>query len=247
MISDYSVWDCSLKDYGSCIGWTCLLTVGVDLVCYRSIWALLLGIPLFWLVFRLAKEKKIKNRKALVFYHFRDLLASMRSSLRSGYSVENAVRDAARELQQTYGKTDPLVGELLAFRKKMELNVPVEQLFTDLGNRSGIDEIRTFVSVLSIAKRIGGSMEEVLDNTWEIFCMKIDTRQEIEGMIAARKYEMTVMSVVPFGILVYVQMAFPAFLTVLYGNPGGVMIMSCCLLIYLAAIWLEEKILQVEV
>ena len=50
----------------------------------------------------------------------------------------------------------------------MMISVPVEQLFQDLAVRSRIDDIATFASVLVIAKRTGGNVCEIFQNTWDI-------------------------------------------------------------------------------
>lgn len=247
MIEDYMRWKFSGREWFEAVLWTCAITCVINLVCYRALWAFGLALPVLYPVIQFQKEEKIRNRKEVVYLHFRDLIALMKSSLQAGYSVENAVTDATTELAKTYGRKDPLVQELYYFRGKLELNVPVEQLFSDFGRRTGIDEVRSFASVLLIAKRTGGNMAEVFHNTWEVLCMRIETKREIEGMIASRKYEMTVMSMIPFGIILYVQAAFPEFLKVLYGNLTGCLIMTIALLIYLGALWLEQKIMQIEV
>ena len=131
-------------------------------------------------------------------------------------------------------------------RHKMTLSVPVEQLFLDLAMRSRIEDIETFASVLIIAKRTGGNICEVLQNTWDIFCTRMDTMREIRAGVSSRRFEQNIMSIVPFGILIYVQISFPEFLRGMYGNVIGVLFMSGCLATYLAAWVLGKKILEVE-
>ena len=137
--------------------------------------------------------------------------------------------------------------DLIAWmRHKMMISVPVEQLFQDLAVRSRIDDIATFASVLVIAKRTGGNVCEIFQNTWDIFCTRIDTMREIRAGVSSRRFEQNIMSVVPFGILGYVQISFPEFLSVMYGNVIGVFFMSGCLAVYLAAWVLGKKILDIE-
>lgn len=158
----------------------------------------------------------------------------------------NAVLEAAGQLEQSLGKENILVQELRRMRHKMMISVPVEQLFQDLAVRSRIDDIATFASVLVIAKRTGGNVCEIFQNTWDIFCTRIDTMREIRAGVSSRRFEQNIMSVVPFGILGYVQLSFPEFLSVMYGNVIGVFFMSGCLAVYLAAWVLGKKILDIE-
>lgn len=117
----------------------------------------------------------------------------------------------------------------------------------DLAARSGLEDIRMFANVLTISKRTGGNMEAVLKNTWRILSGKIDTEREIASSIASRKYEQTIMNVIPLGIILYIQISFPEFMDVLYGNLLGVSVMTVCLGIYLAALGIGQRIMRIEV
>ena len=55
------------------------------------------------------------------------------------------------------------------------------------------------------------------------------------------------MDLVPFGILFYVGVSSPDFLEPLYGNFLGAFVMTICLLAYIAAFLLAEKILDIRV
>ena len=216
--------------YTACLLYTsCIAVVPVGIVCFHTY-----------------RKNRIQRRKEELYDSFRDLIAWMHTALRSGYSMENAVLEAAGQLEQSLGKENILVQELRRMRHKMMISVPVEQLFQDLAVRSRIDDIATFASVLVIAKRTGGNVCEIFQNTWDIFCTRIDTMREIRAGVSSRRFEQNIMSVVPFGILGYVQLSFPEFLSVMYGNVIGVFFMSGCLAVYLAAWVLGKKILDIE-
>ena len=55
------------------------------------------------------------------------------------------------------------------------------------------------------------------------------------------------MCIIPLGMVLYMRMAFPEFLTVLYGSIVGVVLMSVCLAVYGFAWRLGTKIIQIEV
>ena len=76
---------------------------------------------------------------------------------------------------------------------------------------------------------------------------KIDVKKEIESTLAAKKSEQMIMSFMPAGIIVYLQMTSPGFLSVLYGNPFGIAAMSICLAVYGTSYWLGRKIVDIEV
>ena len=129
---------------------TCALPISVNLLCYRAWWACIAVVPVGIVCFHTYRKNRIQRRKEELYDSFRDLIAWMHTALRSGYSMENAVLEAAGQLEQSLGKENILVQELRRMRHKMMISVPVEQLFQDLAVRSRIDDIATFASVLVI-------------------------------------------------------------------------------------------------
>lgn len=76
---------------------------------------------------------------------------------------------------------------------------------------------------------------------------KLAVAEEIETILAAKKYEFKVMSAVPFGVIAYMKVSFPEFMVVLYGSSVGIGVMSGCLGVYIAAYLLGRKIINIEV
>ena len=127
------------------------------------------------------------------------------------------------------------------------VSVPLEELFLDLGERSQVEDIENFASVFYTAKRTGGDMNKVIQKVTRMLGDKIDVKKEIEATLAAKKSEQMIMSLMPAGIIIYLQMTSPGFLNVLYGNPFGIAAMSVCLAIYITAYWMGRKIVDIEV
>ena len=59
--------------------------------------------------------------------------------------------------------------------------------------------------------------------------------------------EQMIMSLMPAGIILYLQLASPGFLDILYGNPFGICAMTVCLTVYGAAYWMGKRIVEIEV
>ena len=137
--------------------------------------------------------------------------------------------------------------EFRYIESQQHISVPLEELFLDLGERSQIEDIENFASVFYTAKRTGGDMNRVIQKVSRMLGDKIDVKKEIEATLAAKKSEQMIMSLMPVGIILYLQMTSPGFLSVLYGNPFGIAAMSICLVIYAAAYWLGRRIVDIEV
>ena len=206
-------------------------------------WVLLVPVTIVYL--RWKRRRCIQERKKKLNYQFRDALTSLSVAVQAGYSAENAVSACVRE--RLYGEETDILKEFRYIESQQKVSVPVEELFLDLGDRSGVEDIENFALVFHTAKRTGGDMNRVIQKTARMLGDKIDVRREIEATLAAKKSEQMIMSVMPAGIIFYLKLTSPGFLDVLYGNPFGFCAMSLCLGIYGTACWLGRKIVDIEV
>ena len=108
-------------------------------------------------------------------------------------------------------------------------------------------EISEFVDIFCLAGRTGGNLVEIIDATANIISQKIAVDEEIEVIIRAGKLERQIMMVIPFLIIMYIEVTNKNFFSPLYNNLAGVLIMSACLLGYLAAVKISGKIIHIRV
>lgn len=87
-------------------------------------------------------------------------------------------------------------------------------------------------------------MGKVFWDSTERIAEGIEVKREINTVIAAKRLEQNIMSLVPCGILLYMGMGMPEFLSPLYGNLTGVAVMSGCLGLYAGAYLLGQKIIR---
>ena len=87
----------------------------------------------------------------------------------------------------------------------------------------------------------------IIRSTVQTIREKIEVQNEVETLMAGKRLEQRVMNIIPFGILGYVKLTSGDFLDALYGNLLGITVMSVCLLVYILAVKLAEKIVSVEV
>ena len=223
------------------------LTALIAWLFYRSFYGLLVFPPVCFVVLKRRREGKKKKTGAEHRNQYRELLLSIGNSLSTGYSVENAFKEAEKELLLMYGEKAWILKELSGINRQVSLSVPVEKAFQVFAERNPSEEILSFSEVFTFAKRLGGDYTRYLKRTTEKIGEKIDLLQEIEVMTAEKRMELTVMSVMPLGIILYNTLLSSDFLTPLYHNPGGVVLMTGMLVFYAAMIWLGDKIVSIEV
>ena len=146
-----------------------------------------------------------------------------------------------------YGKESHICKELNYIAKGLDNNIVLEKLLYDFAMRSHIQDIIQFADVFMIAKRSGGNMTEILSETADTIEQKISVDKEIQVLVSSKKMEQKIMNVIPFIIIFYIELTSKGFFNSLYHNLIGVVVMTVCLAVYLAAIMISGKLVEIEV
>lgn len=223
------------------------VTILIGYLFYESCWVALLFPLVYWVIRkRVMKAGRIKVQRQLS-KQFLDAMRVISTALIAGYSLENAWKEAQKEMESLYGIHSYMYLELKEMNQLADLNNPLEQLMEAFANRTGIEEIKSFAEIFSFAKRSGGDFVHIIEHTTEHMRQKIETVQEIEVQLASRKMEQMVMDVIPIFILAYMKLSSGEYMQVLYGNVVGALFMTACLVVYVAAFFLAEKMMAIEV
>lgn len=247
MKQNYNEYHFTKKEFLKYLFQSILLCVMINYLFYKTVWMFLLMLPIPVIFMKWKKKQLIRERRKNLNYQFKDALNSLSVAVQAGYSIENAVRACTRDLERLYDRKTDIMEEFHYIESQQRVSVPVEELFLDLGERSGVEDIENFASVFYTAKRTGGDMDQIIQKVSRMLGDKIDVKKEIEATLAAKKSEQFIMSMMPAGIILYLQVTSPGFLNVLYGNPFGICAMTVCAAIYGCAYWMGKKIVDIEV
>ncbi|MFR8237396.1 Flp pilus assembly protein TadB [uncultured Clostridium sp.] len=226
----------------------CMALMGlIAFLYYDSFWAVPALLPIGFGYF-LQWEQECMEKKRVEFQkQFQESIRALSASLGAGYSVENAMKETKKELSVLYRDTEPIQREFTYMIRQIHLHIPIEQIIEEWAERTGQEDVYNFAAVFAAAKRSGGNMTGIIKNAIRQIEDKLAVAEEIETILAAKKYEFKVMSAVPFGVIAYMKVSFPEFMDVLYGSSVGIGVMSGCLGVYIAAYLLGRKIINIEV
>ena len=174
------------------------------------------------------------------------MMISMGNSLSAGYSIENALKTAKNDLEM-YEEHSLLAKELQLLINKLKMNEPVDNLLFDMAEHLGSGRILSVCTGHSIAKKSGGNLIEITENTIEHLSQAIQTKEEIHTMIAAKQMEKKIMSVMPYFILLYVRIANPGYFDILYESFAGVLVAVISLLFCGSQIYGRERVTEIEI
>jgi len=224
-----------------------LIISGLAYLFYNSWVAIIVLLPVLVLYFRDWFVRRTKKKEQEFREQFKDSMQMMASALNIGYSVENAVVETTKDLKRLYPKDSRIIREFKQIIHQLEINISVEQALNNFLERVEQEDVENFVTVFSVAKRMGGESIEVLKTTARTISDKIEVEKEIQTMLGAKELEFNIMSLIPFGIILYMRMTFSDFMGVLYGNILGIGIMSSCLVIYFFAFMMGRRLIKIEV
>ena len=246
-LEDYGTYRFSWKDWLEFCQFIIIKTIIISYLFYDSYKAFIILIPLAFIEYKSMKERKKAYRKRRLTLQFKDMIESLVASLNAGYSLEKAFSDTRRDLQLLYEKDEMIFKELDAIVAGLKVNTPLETLLKDFGVRSGVDDIKNFANVVSVAKRSGGNLIRIIQKTVNSIGDKIAVEEEIKTLIAAKKLEQKIMMIMPYGIIFYLRFSNGDYLQVLYHNTLGVVLMTFFLIvIHLADMW-AKKIMEIPV
>ncbi len=226
---------------------TAALTVFLGLFFYKSLLAALPMIPVGLFYLTLFYKKKEKEKKERLRNEFKEAILSVAANLRAGYAVENAFRETLREMETLYGKEAGIYLELYKIVQGLANGISIENLMAGFAKRAGIAEIREFADIFAIAKRSGGNLTEIIDKTAAAIGEKIDVEKEIQVLIAAKRLEQHIMSIIPFAIVFYVSATSAGYFDALYTTILGRSVMTVCFGLYMSAYIIGRKITEIQV
>lgn len=211
---------------------------------YRSYWAFIILGPGI-LYYRKEKLKRLcVKRKNILEHQFKETLLSVQTNLQSGYSVENAFLESYSYIINIYGESCDMAKELIWINKGLSNGDTLEHLLLDLGKRCPDSALEDFAGVYAIACKTGSGWSEVITKIINGINRQLEIKQEIELVIHGKKVESRIMCIIPFFILIYMNLTSKGYFDVLYHNAAGILIMSVCLVVYILAFLLSERLTE---
>lgn len=214
---------------------------------YDSWIAIFVLIPIGMGYFHQWREACCKKKELEFRAQFRDAMQIMASSLKVGYSVENALRATEKELRNLHKDGSRIRREFEQISHKLDMNRTAEQVLWEFAKRVRQEDVEDFATVFTTSKRMGGDSISILKDAVQIIGDKMEVEREIQTLLAAKRLEFEAMCIIPLGMVLYMRFAFPEFLLVLYGGVPGRILMSVSLFMYGLAYQMGRKMIAIEV
>lgn len=247
LISDYDKYYLSMEDLFTSAASVALYIVLICVAFYDSKVLLVVTLPLSFVIPFFEKDQFIKKRKEKLLNEFKDFLRVLKTFLEASYSVENAFAMSVRDVMMLHGKESMMVKELKSMVALLKINKPIDVVFKKFADKTHMEDIIDFSEVFIISKLHGGNISKIIGNTINVINDKIEVKIEIDTVTASKRFEQKLMNLLPFLIIIYMNISSSSFLRPLYTTLEGRLLMTFALVVYFFSVKISKKILEIEV
>lgn len=211
------------------IGGAILLLTGSQLlVCLGAFAALGLGFPR-WLLSFLTKRRQSKFLE-----EFANSIDIIVRGVKAGLPLNDCLNIIARE------SPDPVGPEFLEIVDAQRAGVPLDKCLDNMFERMPLAEVNFFAIVLSIQQKSGGNLSEALGNLSKVLRERKKMLGKIQAMSQEAKSSAAIIGFLPFGIMGVVYMTSPKYISILWTDPTGHLMMAG------SAVWMLIGILVMK-
>ncbi|KIL35885.1 pilus assembly protein TadB [Cohnella kolymensis] len=246
-MTDYRVYHLTKGQrlWAICLG--CFFCFAGVWLMYRHVWIALTAAALGLLYPRHYAKRMAQKRRNRLRQEFKEALHALSSLLAAGRSVENAFLTLEQELIVLIGDSrSDLMMELRVIANRMHNGETLEVPLQDLARRSDLEEVRNFTDVITICKRSGGDLVEVVRRTSQLIGEKLDMELEVSVLIAQKKFESRIMMGMPFAFVGALGFFAGDYMQPLHQGAGW-LLLTVCLLLLSVCCWWMFRIMDIKI
>lgn len=218
-----------------------VLCLAGSIVCF--ILALMLGTALSgfilspWLAAHFGLVAQIARRRAKFETQLGDTLQLLTGGLRAGHSILRAIDAAAIEADA------PTSDEMRRVVTETSLGKDLLAALMDTSKRMESEDFAWIAQAIQINREVGGDLAEVLDQVAATIRERSEIKGQIRALAAEGKFSAYILVALPFGIGAMLMLVSPGYVTPLFTEPlGWVMIGVSVVMMTIGCLWLRKII-----
>ena len=194
----------------------------------------------------ISAHTSIKKRKLKLRVQFFDLLEAMSVAMRAGNPLLRSLQSAREDLILIYPESSDIITELDIIIGKFNNAVPLSESFSDLADRSGLEDIKSFASIYATIEGKSGRADEIVRETQQIISEKMEIEMEIDTLMTAAKSEVNIMLLMPLVILGVIGYAGAGFMDAIYTTGAGRVVSTGGLIVFIISFVMARKFSNVK-
>lgn len=202
---------------------------------YVYIWLILLIIgPSMWI------DRTHRQRVEKIEQQLDGFVLALANALKTTPSIGSALASTIPIL------SEPTREEVELTVKEMKVGSTLDQALLQMSARIGSRQVDSALSAVLIGRQVGGNLSRVLDQT----ANTLREMARLEGVVRTKtaegKMQVIVLAVLPFALVTGLNFTWPGYFNALTNSIVGYFIAAACGIMWLVAIFLARKILNVD-
>ena len=224
-----------------CVCACAVLAAALSILTGNGLIGIAAGILAGWLGMRLTVSVRIARRRATFSEQLPDVLQLIAGSLRSGFSLPQALTAVVREGRQ------PVAGEFSRALAGTRIGAELETALDGIADRMDSKDMRWTVMAIRIQREVGGNLAEVLGNTVDTMRERAYLHRHVRALSAEGRLSAYILIGLPVLIGGWLFLSDRAYVRPLYTTVfGGLMLIGGGVLFVLGVLWMRVLI-RVEV
>ena len=225
-----------------------LVSIGAALGALIMGWALL-GSLIFGLVLMLIGAFvpyviltiAVQRRQAAFEEQLPDTLQLLAGSLKAGYGMLQAIDTVEKE------SADPMSTEFRRVLTEARLGLAVEESLDNMADRVGSEDFKWVVVAINIQRKVGGNLAALLETVSNTLRDREQVRRQIKVLSAEGRLSAGVLIGLPFLLVGYLFVVNPDYLSPLFSENLGLIMVAGAMVLMGIGIWWMRKIITIEV
>ena len=192
----------------------------------------------------LGPSMQLRQRRAKTLKAFSeqlpDALMLVINALKAGNSFLQALQMVSRQMSA------PISTEFGTAVAEINFGVPTEAALRNLRDRIGTIDVDLMVQAMVIQRETGGNLSEILGNIHDTIRDRIRISGEVQALTAQGRLSGWVLSALPAGIGALFFLISPGYITGLFTDPRGQMLIAGAVVSEILGVMLIMKIVDVR-
>jgi tight adherence protein B len=223
--------------YGQCAAAFALIAAHVLLTIdlwYMGLVLIALGPTVYIETMRKKRVEKLEEQ-------LDNFILALANALKSTPSIGAAFNSVAAVI------SDPMRQEVDLALKEMKVGSTLDQALLHMAARVGSRQLDSALSAILIGRQVGGNLPKVLETT----AGTLREMRRLEGVVRTKtaegKAQLWVIALMPFGLLLGLNVLWPGYFEPLTKSLTGYIIIIACTSCWVASIVLARKVLNVDI
>lgn len=191
--------------------------------------------PRFYL--RYLKKKRLQKFNE----QLEDALTSMSSSLKAGFSINQAIEAIAAENKR------PISVEFRLLVQEMRLGVPLEDALNKMVKRMESQDFELVAAAIITARQTGGALTETLERLAGVIRERMRISLKLQSLTAQGKMQATVIALMPVLLLIAMFYISPDMIVGFFHSVAGILMLVFAIILVIIGFLIIRKITTIDI